>query len=149
MKRFKLYFVILVVFALLALIFLNSLEFKNFKEKSEVKIVPKETSVIVEKVQCGRFPQKQHITVDNIIWQHLKIAKGFYKLMNAYLDERENRTIVRVSMIGDRLNVETDAIYCQFWFDELPEAQPIVVRATQFFMMWPECNVHDLSLYVL
>jgi hypothetical protein len=54
-------------------------------------------------VTCGRWPQEQDITIDNIIWQVLSIPKGFYKLMNAYLDTRENKTIVRVSLIGDFL----------------------------------------------
>jgi hypothetical protein len=86
---------------------------------------------------CGRLPQEEHITIDSVIWQVLAIPKGFYKLMNAYLDVREHVMIVRVSVIGDVLDIATDAIFCQFWFDELPETQPIVVRATQFVMMWP------------
>jgi hypothetical protein len=92
----------------------------------------------ISKTTCGRLPQEVDITIDNVIWQVLSIPKGFYKLMNAYLDQRFNKTVVRVSVIGDRLNIETDAIYCQFWFDELSETQPIVVRATEFSSMWPD-----------
>lgn len=91
------------------------------------------------KVQCGRLPKEENITINNFIWQVLEIPKGFYKLMNAYLDERENKTIVRVSVIGgDQLDIKTDVIYCQFWFDEVPGTQPTVVKATQFIMMWPK-----------
>jgi hypothetical protein len=99
-----------------------------------------ESSSFVSKneVTCGRWPQDQDITIDNVIWQVLSIPKGFYKLMNAYLDARQNQTIVRVSVIGDRLNIETDVIYCQFWFDDVSEAQPIVVEASQFVMIWPD-----------
>jgi hypothetical protein len=91
-------------------------------------------------VTCGRLPQKKDITIDNVIWQVLEIPKGFYKLMNAYMDARLNQTIVRVSVIGNWLNYTQDVIFCQFWFDDLPESQPIVVEATQFILMWPVCK---------
>lgn len=125
MKQFKHFMVVIISLQLLIIFFLYKITTLHEITSQNRKI-------------CGRLPQQEHITIDNVIWQVLEIPNGFYKLMNAYLDERENRKIVRVSAIGNRLNKTKDEIFCQFWFDENPETQPFVVRATQFIMIWPE-----------
>jgi hypothetical protein len=124
---------ILLIFFGIAMIF--SFNFETKKLSFVSKFMAK------EKEKCGQLPQKENIIVDNIIWQVFQIPKGIYKLMNAYLDTREHVMVVRVAMMGDTLNIKTDAIFCQFWFEELTETQPSVVRATHFFMMWPECEL--------
>lgn len=85
---------------------------------------------------CGRLPQKEDVIMDGITWQVFKIQKGLYKLMNAYLDMREQLMIVRVAMMGLELNITTDSIFCQFWYDDLPDSQPTVVKASEFIFMW-------------
>jgi hypothetical protein len=84
---------------------------------------------------CGRFPQEEHITVDNTIWQVLEISKGFVKILNAYLDTRQNKTVVRINVNSVNLT-ESDIFYCQFWYDG--SSNPIIVRATETLLMWGE-----------
>jgi hypothetical protein len=127
MKSFQKFFLVLAVLSFVTLCILfqsNIIEIVQLKSE-------------VSKSVCGRLPQEEHITIDNIIWQVLAIPKGFYMLMNAYLDERYNETLVRVSVIGKPIYIQNDEIYCQFWFDELPETQPTVVKATEYFTMFP------------
>lgn len=83
---------------------------------------------------CGRYPTEEDILIDNIVWQNLEMKKGFLKLLNAYLDERKNETIVRINASGKPLNISADMIYCQFWFGE--KSRPLVVKATEFLIMW-------------
>jgi hypothetical protein len=99
---------------------------------------------------CGRLPQKKHITIDKLYWQVFNsTSKGLYKLMNAYLDTREQLMIVRVSVIGDDLANTTDSIFCQFWFDDLPESQPVVLKATQVLLMWARGKSYrNICLYL-
>lgn len=130
MRYIRKYFCYFLAFVVLAIYYI----FSTSKELSLEKEIKR------QKEQCGKLPHEGNITIDNVIWQVLEIPKGFYKLMNAYLDERQDQKIVRVSVIGNRLNISEDAIYCQFWFDENPETQPNVVKATQFILMWLECK---------
>ena len=89
-----------------------------------------------EENKCGRLPGDNEIKYDNKVWQVLQIPKGNYKLMNAYVDDREN--ITRVLLIGPELDFSADFIYCQFWFDDSPDAMPFIQRATKFFLIWNE-----------
>lgn len=82
---------------------------------------------------CGRFPEKEHITVDNTIWQLMELPKGFVRILNAYLDTRQNNSVVRLNVHSVHLN-ESDVFYCQFWFDDVTE--PTVVQATEVLGMW-------------
>lgn len=99
-----------------------------------------EPSSYAPKLTCGRLPEEEDILIDNLIWQIVQIQDRIYKLYNAYFDDRENKTVVRVGVLGERLNNVSDVIFCQFWFDETSDALPIVVRATQYIKMWPECE---------
>ena len=90
------------------------------------------------KMSCGRLPQEEDILVDHVVWQALQTVRGSYKLLNAYFDDRQNKTIVRVIMMGDQLNMTKDEFYCQFWLDEEPDTVPIVVKATEYIMIWAE-----------
>ena len=92
------------------------------------------------KISCGRLPPEEDILVDHVIWQALQTAKGSYKLLNAYFDDRQNKTVVRVIMMGDQLNVTKDEFYCQFWLDEEPDSIPVVVKATQNIKIWSDCE---------
>lgn len=95
---------------------------------------------------CGRFPKEEHILDENVVWQVLEMPKGFVNLLNAYLDDRMNRTIVRINASGIKLNITVDAIFCQFWFDEISEPQ--VVKATQYLLIWLEAwGVHSGDNY--
>jgi hypothetical protein len=93
------------------------------------------------KISCGRLPQEEDILVDHVIWQALLTPRGSYRLLNAYFDDRQNKTVVRVIMIGDQLNVTKDEFYCQFWLDEEPDSVPIVTKATQYILIWPESEI--------
>lgn len=85
-------------------------------------------------LQCGRYPDEQDILIDNVVWQVLEMPKGFVKLLNAYLDMRRNKSIVRINANGIHLNMSRDTIYCQFWFEK--ESRPVIVKSTEFFMMY-------------
>lgn len=90
-----------------------------------------------EKLQlknCARFPVESKIVRDNEFWQELKLSSGFVKLFNAYLDERMNKTVVRVNVNGVELNSSRDVIYCQFWFEDKRQAS--VVRALNYTYLW-------------
>jgi hypothetical protein len=83
---------------------------------------------------CGRLPREENILIDNVIWQVLETPFGFIHMLNAYLDARWNRTVVRINVIAPPLNITTQKLYCQFWFDK--ESQPLVVEASEFQTMW-------------
>lgn len=83
--------------------------------------------------KCGRFPQEKDITIDNTIWQVLEISKGFVKILNAYLDTRQNKSVVRINVNSVNLT-ESDVFFCQFWFND--SSNPIVVEATETLLMW-------------
>jgi hypothetical protein len=85
---------------------------------------------------CSKFPRDEEIQIDHEIWQTLTIPKGDYKIMNAYVDNRDDETVVRVMMAGYELDYNSDHIYCQFWFEDSPNAVPFVQKATEYFMMW-------------
>lgn len=91
-----------------------------------------------KKFKCSNFPRDEEIPLDHEIWQTLTIPKGDYKIMNAYVDDRENETVVRVIMAGYELDYQNDHIYCQFWFEDSPNAVPFVQKATEYFFMWAE-----------
>lgn len=88
----------------------------------------------LKETTCGRYPHETDILVDNIIWQVLDAPYGFVYLLNAYLDQRWNRTIIRINIISPEIDIATQKLYCQFWYDEnLP---PIVIEATEFQSLW-------------
>lgn len=82
---------------------------------------------------CSRFPRDEHIFTDNVIWQVLETPLGFIYILNAYLDARWNRTIVRINVIAPA-NITKSKMFCQFWFDE--DSQPIVVETSEFQTLW-------------
>lgn len=89
---------------------------------------------IYELERCSRYPELTDIFYDNIYWQVLKIPSGFVKIFNAYLDDRRNQNIVKINVLSFLINITTDTIYCQFWYDEVSE--PVVIKATEYQMMW-------------
>ena len=103
-----------------------------------LKQVSQTQKVNSSKISCGRLPQEEDILVDHVIWQALQTTRGSYRLLSAYYDDRQNKTIVRVLMIGDQLNVTKDEFYCQFWLDEEPDSVPVVVEATQYILIWAD-----------
>jgi hypothetical protein len=79
---------------------------------------------------CGRFPREENILIDNVIWQVLETSFGFVYLLNAYLDTRWNKSIVRINAISPQLDIKNHKLYCQFWFDE--KSQPMVMEASEY-----------------
>jgi hypothetical protein len=85
-------------------------------------------------ISCGRYVKDENVFIDNIIWQIFETPFGFIHLLNAYLDERWNRTVVRVNVVSPKINIQTHKIFCQFWFNE--NLQPIVVEASEYQTLW-------------
>jgi hypothetical protein len=81
---------------------------------------------------CGRFPTEQHITIDNVIWQVAEHPRGLVKILNAYLDLRQQKSVVRINVNSIALN-NSDIFHCQFW-DENGN-QLSVVRSTEILQM--------------
>lgn len=79
-------------------------------------------------------PTEEHITIDNEIWQVLETPNGFVKLLNAYLDTRQNRTVVRVNV--NSVPINASMILCQFWFDE--KSAPLIVQPSEIGKMISE-----------
>jgi hypothetical protein len=84
---------------------------------------------------CGRYPTEKDITVDNLYWQILSHSKGLVNILNAYLDLRQNKSVVRINVISHFIN-NSDTFYCQFWFNGTNT--PLVVKATDVLQMWSE-----------
>lgn len=84
-------------------------------------------------IKCGRFPDENNLVYDNAIWQTLKTVRGSVKLLNAYLDTRENNAAIRVNGNAESLDITIDTIHCQFW-DETSKIM-YVVKATAFIPM--------------
>lgn len=76
--------------------------------------------------------------------QVLETSKGTFALLNAYFDDREDLNVVRISLIGESLNITVDKIHCQFWTDDKSETKPFVVEASSYLPMLPESKFHKL-----
>ena len=126
--------VVIFVLNLVSLI-LNSLTFFNHFESTKQR-VELEIQEKISSKSCGRFPVDSDIIYDNVLWQILEMPNGFMKLFNAYLDERGNKTVVRVNVHSHNLNITRDVIYCQFWFKD--NKQPFVIRALNFTLLWSD-----------
>jgi hypothetical protein len=123
MKKIRNFFLFLLLLSLL-----SSIVFFN-------KLLGESEKLLELKVStCGRLPREENILIDNVVWQVLETPFGFIHMLNAYLDARWNRTVVRINVIAPPLNITTQKFYCQFWFDK--ESQPLVVEASEFQTMW-------------
>ena len=84
---------------------------------------------------CGRFPEEKHIMIDNVVWQVLELPeRGFVKILNAYLDQRQNQTVVRINVNSPPLENQEDILYCQFWFAN--NLQPYIVKTSNIRTLW-------------
>jgi hypothetical protein len=88
--------------------------------------------------RCGRFPTVEHVTIDNLYWQVLQMPNGFISIYNAYLDLRQNKSVVRVLVLAHGGNLSTDQLYCQLWRDETTAAT--AVRPSEIMLMWGELS---------
>lgn len=86
---------------------------------------------------CGKFPEKKNIFVDNIIWQVLQTSFGFVYILNAYIDTRFNKTLVKLNVNAPLLDIKTHKFFCQFWFDD-DTSQLLVVEATDYQVIYTE-----------
>ena len=97
---------------------------------------------------CSRLPDENEISFDNVIWQNFKTKFGAenvtLKLLNAYVDQRWNNSVVRISTIGKIANLTADPIYCQYWFEN--ENRPSVVEASEIQSLWEK---REKSLKIL
>jgi hypothetical protein len=82
---------------------------------------------------CGRYPSYEHVTVDNLYWQVLSHSKGLVSILNAYLDTRQNKSVVRINVISKYVN-NSDTFFCQFWFKD--SKIPSIAKATDVLLMW-------------
>lgn len=109
--------------SLLVIFALTSFVFFFYTSKNDRELMNLNSS-------CGRYPRQEDIFTDNLIWQVLQTPSGFTYLLNAYLDARWNKTIVRVNAISRPLNITTQKLFCQFWFDE--KSPPAVIEASEY-----------------
>lgn len=93
--------------------------------------------ILSEKKSCvTQQPSERKVFIHNMIWQVVETSKGILFLLNAYIDDRENKTIIRVNVNGIELNLTSDVIFCHLWFNGSSEAK--TVRATEIILMWDE-----------
>lgn len=85
--------------------------------------------------KCGRFPKDEIVVTDNIFWQILETSNNFINIFNAYLDLRQNKSVVRIIANSRQIN-NTDNFHCQFWVDEYTEPQ--IVKVSEVLLMWGE-----------
>ena len=96
-----------------------------------------EKTLVLERETCGRYPTEEDLIVNNLVWQVLMISKGIVNILNAYLDLRQNKTVVRINVNSVLLN-ESDTFYCQFWFDN--SSRPTITEATEVLLIWRRSN---------
>jgi hypothetical protein len=128
---------------LLAIIFVCLLIYAVFESQRYEQIDILDES----EAQCGRFVPFNEVPVDNEIWQLLELPNGFVKLLNAYLDTRENKKLVRINVVGIHIDIKTDPIYCQFWFDD--ESAPYVVQPDEYMWLWINERKELLQPYLI
>jgi hypothetical protein len=85
------------------------------------------------KSECGNLKKPSDVLVDNVIWQVLETSKGRVSLLNAYLDTRLNRKVVRINALGPNFNKTFSNIHCQFWFED---GKVKTVRVSTFISLW-------------
>lgn len=86
--------------------------------------------------RCESLQKPIDIMLDNLIWQVVETSQGRVNLLNAYLDERFDRKLVRVNSIGPKsLEVSYDRVYCQFWFEN-EKYNPQIVKVSKFVSLW-------------
>lgn len=120
------------VFRLFAIVFLTvCFMILHRKYKSESK-----QNLSDIKTNCNpRFPEEKDLFIDKFIWQVLNTSHGHLKFLNAYLDTRPNRTVVRINSNGPKFYLNEQKVFCQFWFDG--ETAPQIVQATETQSMIP------------
>jgi hypothetical protein len=84
---------------------------------------------------CGRYPTEDRILSDNVHWQVLEFSGGFIRILNAYLDLRQNKSVVRLNVNSKVLESST-IFHCQFWYNE--DDPPVIVETTKVLLMWSE-----------
>ena len=87
---------------------------------------------------CGVYPKQREIVVDNLIWQVLYSKNGIWSLLNAYLDTRQKKTLVRINAIGPKEDYEKAKVFCQFWCEN--RVQPLVVMSTKMLPLFQSCE---------
>ena len=92
-----------------------------------------EKLLALEREDCGRYPTEKHVTLNSFVWQVLAIPKGVVNILNAYLDLRQNKSVVRINVNSVMLN-ELDAFHCQFWFEN--SSKPTIIKATEVLLIW-------------
>jgi hypothetical protein len=88
--------------------------------------------------ECDSLRKPREIILDNVIWQVMKTRRGRINLLNAYLDSRFNRKVVRINALGPNFNETYRDIHCQFWFDD---GKVKVVRVFRFFNLWKSAKL--------
>jgi hypothetical protein len=84
---------------------------------------------------CGRYPTEDQILTDNIYWQVLEYHGGMVRILNAYLDLRQNKSVVRLN-VNSRVLESSTVFHCQFWYNDA--GPPVIVEAANVLLMWSE-----------
>jgi hypothetical protein len=92
--------------------------------------------------ECDSLRKPREIFVDNVIWQVMETSRGRVSLLNAYLDTRFNRNVVRINALGPNFNETFSNIRCQFWFDD---GKVKIVRVNEFISLWITASTISLK----
>ena len=124
--NFKTLFLLIFLKSISIVIFFNGDLLKNrFLEKEQW-------------IECvNRIPSEKEIIIDNLVWQILKTPHGRLKFFNAYLDTRQNKSVVRINSNGPRIYIQNKNLYCQFWFESEAKLHQKVVKASDIQSMVP------------
>ena len=97
----------------------------------------------VEENVCSQFPQEKDLLIDSEVWQVFDTINGSVKLINAFLDERWNLSVVRINSNGPVQNLTRDKIYCQYFFEN--QSHAITVEASEIQSLWVKrkCKTPD------
>jgi hypothetical protein len=97
--------------------------FKNFSNERVQKF-----RASLRSSKCGSYPGDNDLVMVDGLSQYVEIPKGMYKLTASYVD----KNMVNIALTGKELDMATDLIFCQVWFEDSYSAVPKVIQATEY-----------------
>jgi hypothetical protein len=121
---------ILIVFVIICLVtLLKTQKHKRYNVNVGIKLIE----------NCDpHFPDEKDLFIDNFIWQILQSPSGHLRFLNAYLDTRPSKAVVRINSNGPKVYLEKIKVFCQFWYEKHNEkAELRVVQASEVQTLVP------------